>query len=358
MSADELPPELVDLAQQHLAPPTAQHHHRHHDAPPHDDDHGDQAGRKVEHLRSLLMTTAQLREMPPPEPLVEGVLMRTTLVQLWGKSNSGKSFVALAWACSVATGTPWGDHAVEQVPVLYVLAEGVSGMAERVSAWERHHGVDVPDGALVWLPEPVPLTDDGWADALVTVATDVGAGLVVVDTQARATVGAEENSANEMGAVVERVERLRRTTGATVVLVHHANATGDRERGSTVVRAAIETSLHLANDQLVIDKQRNGTTDLRWQLDRHDVGDSIVMAPRLVEGAVSRPPTGAQAIRELMAERGALGPDATISTADIEKAVPYSHDQVMHAMRYLRRNELLVSPRKGHHHLVDEWSDL
>jgi hypothetical protein len=259
----------------------------------------------------------------------------------------------------VATGTPWGDHAVEQVPVLYVLAEGVSGMAERVSAWERHHGVDVPDGALVWLPEPVPLTDDGWTDALVTVATEIGAGLVVVDTQARATVGAEENSATEMGAVVERVERLRRTTGATVVLVHHANATGDRERGSTVVRAAIETSLHLVNDQLVVDKQRNGTTELRWQLDRHTVATSIVMVPRLVEGAVSKPPTGVQAITELMAERGACrGTDVVVRTAELIEALPYTRNQVSHALTYLRLHKQVVSPAKGQHQLLDEWDPL
>ena len=347
------PPELVDAAAEYLAPPAGQWD----DAPPHDDP-VDHAGRKVEHLRSVLMTTAELRDMPPPEPLIEGVLMRTTLVQLWGKSNSGKSFVALSWACSVATGTPWGDHAVEQLPVLYVLAEGVSGMAERVSAWERHHGTTVPDGALVWLPEPVPLTDDGWADALTTVATEIGAGLVVVDTQARATVGAEENSATEMGAVVERVERLRKATRATVVLVHHANATGDRERGSTVVRAAIETSLNLVNDQLKVDKQRNGTTELRWQLDRHVVATSIVMVPRLVEGAVSKPPTGVNAITELLAERGATGPGTTMRTAEIENALPYSHNQVMHALRHMRRNGLLVSPSKGHHHLLDGWDPL
>jgi hypothetical protein len=67
--------------------------------------------------------------------------------------------------------------------------------------------------------------------------------LIVIDTQARVTVGIEENSNTEMGRVVQRMEELRMASGACVLLVHHSGNDGDRGRGATAVKGALQTEL-------------------------------------------------------------------------------------------------------------------
>ena len=50
------------------------------------------------------------------------------------KDKSGKSFLALAWALCIASGKRWLDREVETGPVVYVAAEGVSGVWTRAKS--------------------------------------------------------------------------------------------------------------------------------------------------------------------------------------------------------------------------------
>jgi RecA-family ATPase len=45
--------------------------------------------------------------------------------------------------------------------------------------------------------------------------------LVVIDTLARCMVGADENSARDMGEAIDALDRLRRAAGSCVLPVHH-----------------------------------------------------------------------------------------------------------------------------------------
>lgn len=46
-------------------------------------------------------------EPPAPEPLIEGILDAGTVTMLSGPFSTGKSFIALDWALSIASGTDW-----------------------------------------------------------------------------------------------------------------------------------------------------------------------------------------------------------------------------------------------------------
>jgi hypothetical protein len=48
-----------------------------------------------------------LRNLPAPEWLIEGILGLNTLAVVYGQAGKGKSFVTLDMALSVATGGPW-----------------------------------------------------------------------------------------------------------------------------------------------------------------------------------------------------------------------------------------------------------
>jgi len=86
---------------------------------------------------ALLLNRTALKALPDPEPLVDGVLDQGTVALLYGKWGSGKSFIALDWAASVATGRAWQGRSTEQRRVLYVAAEGAFGFKGRVDAHRR-----------------------------------------------------------------------------------------------------------------------------------------------------------------------------------------------------------------------------
>jgi hypothetical protein len=200
----------------------------------------------VEQLRAALLDTAGLDSIPEPEPLVFGMLYRDSLVWLQGRSGEGKSLTALDIAGCVATGQPWQGHRVRRGPVLYLAAEGATGIRWRVRAWEKSMGIDMTD--VHFLPLVVPVNNGKQWTGLVELCQQIRAAMVVIDTQARVTVGLEENSAKDMGMVVERFERLRQATAATVVVVHHQGRNGDHMRGSSALDGAASTVIQVSKD--------------------------------------------------------------------------------------------------------------
>lgn len=195
---------------------------------------------RVEGLLGELLDTGDLDSIPPLEPVVDDMLFRDTLARIYGPSGTFKSFLTLDIAACVATGAPWHGQETRPGPVVYLVAEGIRGIRKRVRAWEQHHGRRMT--GVKFLPRPVQARDPEWA-VLVEACRRLGPALVVVDTQARVTVGVEENSNTEMGEVVDRMEQLRAACGACLLLVHHTGHDEGRSRGATAVKGALQTEL-------------------------------------------------------------------------------------------------------------------
>lgn len=200
---------------------------------------------RVVQLRNALVSSADLDSLPDPEAIIDGILYRDTLAWLHGKPGCGKSFVALDWAGCVSLGLPWQDHGTQAGTVLYLIAEGVSGLRQRVRAWEDY--VSARTGA-VFLPVAVQLMAWSELDALIKLAADLAPSLIVIDTQARVTVGADENSAKDMGELVAAADKLRAATRACVLLVHHEARAGENMRGSTALEGAATTQVRVTKD--------------------------------------------------------------------------------------------------------------
>jgi len=229
-------------------------------------------------IRAALVDTYGLDDLPEPEPLITGLLFRNSTAWLIGKSGHGKSFVAIDMAGCVATGQSWQDHDVKQGPVLYVVAEGVSGMRQRVRAWEESY--DRRMTGVTWLPMAVQVKTTDWA-ALITVAAELKPSLIVLDTQARITVGLEENSAKDMGMFNDRITKLCRATGACVLVVHHKGRAGDNMRGSSALDGASDTTLEASKDGDTISlknpKQKDAEEHEEMQFRLSPIGRSAVL---------------------------------------------------------------------------------
>jgi hypothetical protein len=205
----------------------------------------------VDLLRGALLDTFGLDHIKPLRPIVAGVLYADSIAWLIGSPGHGKSFVGIDIAGCVATRQPWQGHQTFAAgPVLYVIAEGASGLRQRVRAWESSMDTTMVD--VYFLPIAVQVAVSGdWA-ALCDLAKEIGACLVVIDTQARSTLGLEENSARDMGQFVAAAERLRRSCGACVLLVHHQGRNGEHMRGSTALEGAATTIMRVTKDADVI----------------------------------------------------------------------------------------------------------
>jgi AAA domain len=110
-------------------------------------------------LVSKLLDSDGLATLTPPQPLVEGWLYKDSLAWIQGKWGNGKSFTVLDIGCCVATGTPWQGHAVQQGTVLYLIAEGASGLRQRKDAWEIAN--ERKATGIIYLPMPVQLATLG-----------------------------------------------------------------------------------------------------------------------------------------------------------------------------------------------------
>ena len=251
-----------------------------------DDGQDDAAATRVklraEELRARLLNVDGLRTIPPPEPLVEGWLFANSLTWLAGKPGHAKTFVAVDLAACVASGRPWHGHDTTRGPVLYVIAEGASGLGQRVEAWALHTGTRVSE--LLFLPVPVNLADPLDVSATSALLQDLRPVLVVIDTQARVTIGLEENSSRDMGRFVEVLERLRRESGACLLVVHHEPRNGENLRGSTALEGAATTILRAVKDGQIVTvsntKQKDAEQATNLPLALKDFAGSCILLPR------------------------------------------------------------------------------
>lgn len=234
-------------------------------------------------LRAEFISAADLDKIPPLTPLVDGLLDLKTTTRVIGQSGHGKTFVMLDLAAHVVVGAHWQGRACAQGRVAYIVAEGAAGFTKRVRAWESHHEAKLGDGLMV-LPRPVQAADaSAWA-VLVEVLREMEPALVVIDTQARVTVGMEENSAKDMGLFIDRADRIKNATGACVVLVHHQGHSGDQGRGSSAVLGALDAEISVTKEArgllaVLSSKQKDREDFEPIRLALQKVDESAVLVP-------------------------------------------------------------------------------
>lgn len=197
--------------------------------------------------------------------LIPGVIGVAKLNALVASYNEGKTFTAIDIGMCIARGVPWQGRKTRQGAVLYCSAEG--HLAGRVRAYLSHHQVDgrtvpfhvIEDGSLNLYghADLMPLIDAAKAIPHLS--------LVVIDTLAAVTPGADENSHQDMGKVIGHVKRVREATGASVMLVHHLGKdTTKGPRGHSSFAGAADTVLVIKDQVITVEKQRDGEKGLKF----------------------------------------------------------------------------------------------
>lgn len=202
--------------------------------------------------------------------VIKGVLPKAGLAVVYGASGSGKSFAVLDMGMAVAAGIEWRGRRVKQGRVAYIAAEGADGFRKRLAAYAISKGVDlstVPMTVLNATPNLLEKVDA--KDIVVGIRASGGADLIIVDTFAQTTPGANENAGEDVGKALGHCKRIHELTGAMVVLIHHSGKdTTKGARGWSGLRAAADAEIEVVREgdvrALRLTKSKDGEDGLLW----------------------------------------------------------------------------------------------
>ena len=180
-----------------------------------------------------VLTLRDLESLPPPEPMIEGMLSHRSAVLMVGATGSNKTFAAVGMGCSVATGVPWLGHRVAvKGHVIFVVGEGAHGLAGRVAAWKEANHTGLRADAVTFVLKPASLTDPAFWEALTRLAKEKGAVLVILDTLSSLAPDADETK--DAATIVRHLSDLSMDIDGSAMLVHHTGwGPQNRARGGS-----------------------------------------------------------------------------------------------------------------------------
>jgi phage/plasmid primase-like uncharacterized protein len=301
----------------------------------------DDARTDVDVARLRPLTVAELREQPSRPWLVYSLLQLLSLVVVWGATGSGKTFFVLDLAMALCRALRWFELRVCRGGVIYVAGEG--HLPSRIAAYMQHHGLKDEDLARFRaLPANINLLDPtadraALIEALKLAAEEMGGVvLVVLDTLNAMMIGGDENSSEDMGAMIAAGRAIGSALRCTVVYVHHS---GKNEslglRGHSSLRAAVDTEISVSDKSgyrsVKLEKQRDGESGLELsfkllpidlgpsddpEADEHERRTSCVVEEIASGDAAptrqSKPPKGTaialQALRDALSDHGSALP--------------------------------------------------
>ncbi len=214
-----------------------------------------------------IKSMADLNNEPPVNWMIKNWIPWRELCCFWGDPGAFKSFIGQGLSLQLAT--------QNRIKVVYVAAEGASGLSARVHAWNALNMGDPYREDPNWYYMPANVNYESrdnrrdFVNSIYQTLDGPEPDLIVLDTLARNFFG-DENSAKEMGQFIEGVEETRRDCGCAVWIIHHANVSQEnrRERGSAALRAAMFAMFHISDPR----PTKNGMS-VNFECDRMKDGE-------------------------------------------------------------------------------------
>jgi RecA-family ATPase len=207
----------------------------------------------------------ELRSEPRAPWLVKDIIREQSSVLLYGKTGTYKTFLALDLFASLVVGRPWlGNEITKQGPILYVAAEGVETIAERLDAWCQQTGESLPSEQFQVMTTPAQLHDPVQALYLLAWIELHQPIAVAIDTLSKSMgPGTDENSNSDMTTMLTVVDQIK-ALGVTTVLIHHpGHEHQKRARGGSALEIGVDTSILVERTsdlyaKLTCEKQKRG----------------------------------------------------------------------------------------------------
>jgi hypothetical protein len=249
--------------------------------------------------------------------LIKHVVPAESLGMLFGGSGTFKSFIALDAGLHVAHGLPWLGRRTNKGSVMYIAAEGGTGLWPRIDAWHRARNLRWTGLPFTVVPVSVDLGTEAWRVVDAAQAIGQTPSLVIIDTLSQ-TFSGEENSAAEMAAYLRQLgARFRALWNCAVLVIHHSgHLATERPRGSSVIRGNVDFLMGVFRDEkemlatVSCSKQKDGDTfdDVTFSLSKFRLGTDEDGDE--VTSLVARHLTSAEEVEEAMrveAKAGRVG---------------------------------------------------
>jgi hypothetical protein len=201
--------------------------------------------------RSFAFKHISAFEIKPAQWLIKPYIERDSLVQIFGDPGSGKSFIGIDIACSVATGKDFHGCQTTKGGVLYIAGEGQNGILKRFQAWNNKYQVDVFKHEIFLSTMPTALCNSDAVEIIKKAIKDINIipYLIVIDTLARNFGNGDENSNQDMSKFIASLDQIRVPDKATILPIHHTGH-GDksRSRGAMALKGALDAEYKMSKD--------------------------------------------------------------------------------------------------------------
>ena len=311
-----------------------------------------------------LYSDEEIEQIQPPSWLIEDIIPQGGFVVFYGDAALGKTFVALDWAISISRGVPWNGHQTTQGQVLYIAAEGGFGFGPRVKAWKINHEL-TGNSDVLFIMEAVLFRNDAqyalFRDTMKAASLELK--LIVIDTFARSFAGYDESSAKDVSEFICVLDRVRKDTGAAILLIHHVGKNiGRQERGSSALRGAADTMIHLKKSYSALSlecaKQKDAAEfeNIPLALSTVELGDGVSSCVVVRRGAEASENTLTARQEEALEALRNFGPDGATSE-DWRKASGQSQSTFYRARDELQSAGIVGRPgirSKGEKYTISE----
>lgn len=171
------------------------------------------------------------------EWVIDGIWYSGSVNGFVGRSQIGKTFVAIAMCGAIATGTEFLGRATKQGRILYVVGEGKSGIYKRFKDWAEANEQDWEEVRKhIDIVTSVDVLNENHIESLAAKNYERNYSLVMIDTLSANSSMESENDSADMWEVMNNGKKIA-PDAATVFIHHPSDATkrlpNPKPRGSS-----------------------------------------------------------------------------------------------------------------------------
>lgn len=218
--------------------------------------------------KMVLYTRDDLKNLPPVEWLIEGEIPQRGITIIYGASGEYKTYLALDFTCQLS----------QQHSVVYLAAEGQSGLDSRITAWETHHSKQANARFVL---QGFDILDNELREEFIHLILPVKPQVVFVDTLGR-TMWGDLNNSRDVQAYLRACEEIQSYLDTAIVLIHHKNKSGG-EHGSGYLRNNVDIMLEVTKLDDVIKVDCTKTKYTQQSQPRYmkpvPIGSDVVLIP-------------------------------------------------------------------------------
>ncbi len=237
---------------------------------------------KIDDFSDLIYRANELSENYNPTPqIIQKILNESSFNLAVGPTNTAKTFSAIAMGGAISRGSDFFGYKTKKRTVLLISAEAAEGNKKRLIAYEKYYNVTLDN--FYMLPYPVNMRESQVdTDKIISALEklNINPGFIIIDNAAAVMHGGNENGGEDWAPLIDNAEKLQRTTGAAILLIHHMGKdTTKGSRGWSGLVASIDTEFQLSKSgnifTLKITKQRDLPTkdsELHFSLEVIETG--------------------------------------------------------------------------------------